>query len=250
MNYGLKLEAIVIEKDYILGGYGSLGGVVLQENGDWSEFLPTKELQATQVETFACTVFGTLSAVETLINRIEGKEKNYSDRWAAWNSDIGPGGASPSKTCEHIRLAGAPFEIKWPITQDIHTWEDFYKTPPPALFRDARTDFLEVYDFKHEYVPTDRESIKQALKLSPVCLAVTAWHSKEGVYYTPAGIQANHWVMCYGFDEEKQAFKIFDTYDSVLKLYIGEIAQAKRFQLLPAQKKTSLWQKIKELLGL
>ena len=69
--------------DFIFGA-GKIPEVVLQPNGDWTDFLTTKEFQAPyNFETYACVTFTILNCIEILIKRQYGIEKNYSDRFLA-----------------------------------------------------------------------------------------------------------------------------------------------------------------------
>src|SRR3990167_9548677 len=128
-NYGLVID-VPREGNYVLGGLSKLGRQVIQANGQWDEHLPAIELQALGVETYACTVFGTLSACEILAKKQYSQDENWSDRWLAWNAGINPPGASPHTTAEYLRKGGSPMQDKWDYTPDINTWDKFYETPP------------------------------------------------------------------------------------------------------------------------
>jgi hypothetical protein len=227
-NYGLKLEPIKIGQDYVFGAFNSLPKIVLRHNGQWDNFLVTKEIQNVgNIETQACTVFGTLNCAETLIKRLYTKEENFSDRWLAYNAGVRrETGGSPHTVAENLRKLGCPFQSSW----DINLSEDFYKTPPEKLMDEAKIDFP--YAFSHEYVGTSITEIKNALKYSPLGCAVSAWYQRpDGIYYSPKGTTNNHWVMIYGYDDEKRAWKVFDSYDQYHKLYSfdAEISMAKRY---------------------
>src|SRR3990167_3107700 len=85
------------DQDYVLGGEVSLGGEVLMPNGHgWGNFLPEVEIQnANNIETYACTSFGTLSAFE-ILGRKYGLNFNFSDRHSAITS-----GTDPYRSEEH-----------------------------------------------------------------------------------------------------------------------------------------------------
>lgn len=229
--YGYVAEPIKINEDYVFGSVLSpTPKTILQPNGDWTEFLPTDEYQnLNRIETQACTSFGTLNCVEILIKRVMGQQFNYSDRWSAWNSGTtATGGNTPQRVAETLRKTGVPFQGKWDFTPDIDTPEKFYQNPPVKLFDDAKKDFS--FSFSHEYVPSSKEMMLQALKLSPLGIAVSAWNVENGIYIS-AGMPNNHWVCCYGFDKEKDAFKVFDSYDGSRKLYKGDISVVKRYSV-------------------
>ena len=233
-NYGFKLPEIKNE-DYVFGGLGSLPKIVLQQDGQWDSFLVPKENQNLfGVETYACTCYGSLSAIEILINRLYGKVENFSDRFLSWASGIDwrTGGGDPQRAIETLRKGGVPHQEYWDFTPDIKSTEDFYKNPPTKLLEQARDDFLKPYFFQHEYVNTSLGDLKEALRYSPLALSVSAWYSKDGIYNSN-GNENNHWVVCYGYDDTKRAWKIFDSYENNLKLYSyeGLIRVAKRFYI-------------------
>lgn len=248
MAYGFKADPIVFGKDFVLGGYGSLGGEILREDGDWSDFVPVDEIQKlSNGDPQACTIFGTLNCVETLIDAKYGSGYNYSDRWLAWNSGTDRTGNTPQKVAETLRKAGVPFQSFWDVTPEVTTFESFYKNPPPTLFEAARTDFLYIWDFKHEYVQPTKQDILKALQYSPVGIGVTAWYeNRDGIYYSPKGTINNHWVMCYGYDASKDAFKVFDSYDATHKFYKADalIEQAKRYSIEKRTEALTWWDKL------
>ena len=230
-SYGFKPDKKNPE-DYRFGAF--LPTETLQENADWSDYLPVKEVQNINlIETQACTSFATLNCLETLIRRQYNEEINFSDRWSAWNSGTDPyGGNTPNQVAETLRKAGVPLQDKWDF-KDIDSPEEFYENPPAKLFEQARADFIEPYAFKHEWVDTDKESIKQALKCSPLGVSVYAWLANGEVYYKPKGTRDNHWTVLYGFDDEMGAWKIYDSYDNEFKLYSygADIEFAKRYYI-------------------
>ena len=216
-NYGLIIDERKPE-DWIMGGTGNLKGVVLQENGQWDEFLPLFEAQYNPVETFACASFGTLNAIEILLKRMFGYEENYSDRFLAKVSGTDPKiGNSPQTVAEYLRKIGVPLQSKWDFTPDIDTSEKFYAPIPAKLFDYAKEDFTNKFIFKHQYVNGNPEDIKAALRYSPVAISVTAWYEEDGVFVQRG--TDNHWVVCYGYDDAKQAYKVFDSYNTI---YSGE----------------------------
>jgi len=244
-NYGLKLKPIE-DGAYLGGTFLELPKEVLREDGQWDEFLPERELQSKQVETQACTAFGSLSACEMYVKRKFNDKRNWSDRWLAWNSDIGPQGADPHQTIETLRKGGSPNEDKWPFEEKIKSWEEFYQTPPANLIEKAREDFLDIYEIKHEYVPIDE--LKEYLKYSPLGIGVTAWYEKgnSGIYYSPKGLKNNHWCVLFGYDDNLKSWKVFDSYDNYVKLYSYNslISVAKRFYITKKSPKLNWFTKL------
>lgn len=67
MNYGFKQPEIKVE-DHIFG-VANLGQI-LNETGQWDRWLPETEYQARFFETQSCTSYGTLSAIEIMLNML------------------------------------------------------------------------------------------------------------------------------------------------------------------------------------
>lgn len=231
-NTGLVFNKKKDPRAYVLGG-GSLPEVVLKEDGQWDLWLPTAESQDINFETYACTVYGSLNAVEMLIKRITNFEQNFSDRFNFILAGIKPPGADPHDTLESIRERGVIDEELLPRTKTLAE----YKKPNPMT-----PDLLEKgmefpYEIKHEYLwrgnPTKLEKlnlIKNALRFSPVCVSVTAWHEKNGVF-VDNGKPNNHWTLVFGYTS--RGLKVFDSYDKHVKIlsFDHNIQVAKRFHL-------------------
>lgn len=249
-NYGFKPD-VIKETDYYLGG-GFIGTKEINPLGDWTESLPQKEIQCRDnVETMACTSFGTLNILETLISFLFKEDKNFSERYTAILSDTTEQGNSPQKVVEAILSFGLIDEEILPFT-DIKSWDEYY-SPKPMDKKYIRIGkkFLEEYNIKHEWVfkggtvEEKQKAIREALKRSPVGVSVCAWVANEkGVYYK-TGID-NHWTMCYGIDDSGD-YKIYDSYDNTLKIYSkdSDIAQAKLYWIIKKEfKKKNVFEKI------
>lgn len=218
-NYGLVINP-PSETDYVFGA-SAFPSEVLEPTGQWDKDLPVFESQAfPNFEPSSCASGGTLNAIEVLIKRMMAEE-NFSERWLAWNSGTTEIGNDPQVVAEFLRKVGTPFEERWKI-RDATSFEDFYKAPPAKLFDYAKEDFLNRFNFKHYIVPNEIETIKEALTHSPLGMSVAAWYEIGGKFYKPDGTWDNHWVLCYGWDDEKKAWKVFDTYDMEKKLYSFE----------------------------
>lgn len=215
-----------IEKeDYQLGGYSKLPTEVLQENQDWTPYLPKKELQNKGFETSACVTFTTLNCIEILIKRKYGIETNWSDRFLACASGTDKGGNSPKQVAETLRKLGCALEEQYPF--EASSYKDFYKLIPPKMYELAKEFFK--YSFQHEYV--SGKDIDEAIKYSPLLISVSAWHKKNGLFYRPEGYRDNH-ATTY-VKREPDSRKVFDTYDSHLKsIHLDALPQvAKRFHI-------------------
>lgn len=210
-KYGFKLDKRKPE-DYIFGG-GNVPMEKLVEDGNWQDFLPVKEFQnLNNVEPYACVPFTVLNCVETLIKKKYGEERNYSDRFLAYVTDTKNGGSSPHECAEFLRKLGVPTQDEWPFDEAINTSEKFFAKPEPKIYELAR-EFNEEWSFKHEYVENKPEAISEALKCSPLLISVTAWFSRNGLYYKPNGRRDNHATTMF-YERAGEFRRVFDSYDS------------------------------------
>lgn len=210
-GYGLILEQPVPNKDFVFGGYGTLDGQVQVADGDWTYWLPEPELQdANKFEPNCCVSEALLNVVETAERKEYGLSANYSDRFLATASGTNPKqGNSMNTVTETLRKKGCVLETEWPFKAT--TLEEFYSHLPQRLYTLALR-FTAAYNFGHEYVPPNAESLMEALKYSPLLFSTYAWTSNNfGIYYRPAGFSDNHAVTCYGY-QKGEYWKIFDSY--------------------------------------
>lgn len=212
-NHGFIVDDIVDGDHYILGGYKSIGGAVLNPSRDWTKWLPIKpEYQnLNNIEPFACTNFGTLNCVEILINKLIAEQRDYSDRYFAKTSGTDPalGGNSPHMAAEYLRKNGVVLQSKW--TNDVKTLDDFYAAVPGDLYLSAR-DFNIEFEFGHEWIIPDAKTIYDGLQFSPIGFSVFAWEKDpNGIYYKPVGQSDTHWCSLVGAEWGKY-WLILDSY--------------------------------------
>jgi hypothetical protein len=202
-NYGLIVDPIQPE-DFLLGSDQSLGAkygadVYLNETGDWTRYAPSTEDQSTKNgDTYACVSFGTTNAIE-MIARARGfnDSLNLSDRFLAVMSGTEPGkGNSPKNVADFLKPRPLTRDWYWTVNEkdwpDVNTVEEFYYHPPTHL-KQLATALGAEFEFSYQYVPNNPSSIKAALRISPVCIAVTAWVEKDGVYVR-GNFSENHWT--------------------------------------------------------
>jgi len=249
-NYGFIKDERQAD-DFVFGGRGSLPRDVLNPTGSWFNYLPTKEFQdINNVEPYACVSFTTLNAIEILIRFQYGREENYSDRFLAKISDTQiKMGNSPHKVGEYLRKAGAVEESLWPFTSK--SFDEYYEPVPPALHAIAR-DFLDKYEFKHEYVDTDTETLQNALKHSPIGISVPAWYMDDnGHFYKPEGIRDNHFTTLIDCKKDEY-WEVFDSYDMAIKKVSWDnvFEVAKRYYIKERTKPLSRWERFLRLFNL
>lgn len=210
-KYGLKLNKKKDPRAYKFGG----GNVPMEylTDGDWSPYLPVKEIQNLNgIEPYACVPFTILNCLEILVKRLYGEDRNWSDRFLAYVTDTRNGGSDPHECAEFLRKLGVPPEEYWPFDGKINTTEKFFAKPEPKIYEIAR-EFLEEFDFRHEYVSNKHEAISEALKCSPLLISVYAWHRNSDIYYKPSGKKDNHATTMFQESVGRHR-RVFDSYDS------------------------------------
>lgn len=237
-DYGL-IEDIQELSAYIFGD-NNVPYIPYQLDGNWEPFLPVFERQRITFESYCCTVFATLNAIETLYKRLYGEEPNYSERYTAILSGLtGNGGTDPQVPCESVRHDGVVSQSVLPMTG---TREAFFNTGSiTASTRAKGQDWLNTHDMKHDWVwkgsrPENYiELLRKALQTSPLLVSVSAWQEVDGVYVSEGNVN-NHACMLYKIDDEGYPW-VYDSYSNSKKKLSKDhnIRRAKRFHL---QKKT------------
>lgn len=198
-------------KDLVFGSKRRLGGLPLNSTGQWDASLPPEEHQKQFLETSACVSFNTLNPVEILELHEYGEKANYSDRFLAKMSGTTKEGNDPHTVGETLRKKGCVIQEDWPWTEDLNRWDEFYSDIPDEV-KTLALAFKAKYDFGHQYVNTDPQTMMTALMYSPLGVDVFAWGfpDSEGIYHRE-GRQSGHWTVVYGYEYGKY-WKCFDTY--------------------------------------
>lgn len=242
-NHGLIISDIVESEHYILGD-GCLPKDVLMPNGHgWGDFLPKFERQSNdKLETMNCSNYGTLHAIVTLGKKKFGAQfqTDLSERYTGVMTGTTQYGNDPHKVIEIIRnTSGLIPEVYLPFDAKIMTWDQYYSPRPMSpSYISVGISWLKKYKLGHEWVfvkqdtlKTKQSSIKEALKYSPIGIAVYAWslHS-DGLYYQDG--TPNHWVELYDY-VDGQYWLVFDTYDASTKkvAWDTDFVLAKRYSL-------------------
>lgn len=211
MNYGYKKPVFDFTKDYQLGGFTKVPAEILRPDGQWDAYLPTDEFQSLHFETNNCTAFATTNCIEAIMRR-RMNPSNYSDRFLGIVAGTTEEGNDPNTVAEAWRKNGAVDENDLPMTQ---TLAEYYKPRPMTEpYVSKGKDWLAKWKLRHEYVPGDAASMKEALTYSPLGAAVSAWSQVNGLYVRFR--EDNHWITIYGYEDGKY-WKAFDSYDNTHK---------------------------------
>lgn len=245
-NYGFKKPEIKSE-DFILGA-SQVPEEVLQPDGQWTNYLPTEEIQARgNFDTQNCTAFGSNAALEIYFKRKFFLDVNFSDRYLGIMAGTRPPGNDPGKVIEVLRkTAGCIDEMLMPFVEGM-TAEDYYSPDPPTPeARNKGREWLKKYYLRHEWVITPStpqnqvaDKLKQALKYSPLPIAVSAWSANEQGLYERFN-DDNHWTCLVGYVDGEH-WLVFDSYSPFLKklrwdfgftyakrIYVGAQEEAKQ----------------------
>src|SRR3990167_5913793 len=175
------IEDDIDERDWWFGAGKTLGDVV-RDNGDWRLYLPKFETQRKNgLETFSCTNFTTLNNLEILLEQKYGLESDFSERHNAKLSGTTKIGNSPHFAAQAVRHYGVINEDLLPFSPDIISLYDFYAEISKNLLAHGYR-WLAKWVFNHQWVPTTRGAILDALRFSPLGVSVYAWVERNGIY--------------------------------------------------------------------
>ena len=217
VNHGFLPDKI--EPDHYVLGAKQLPEEVIRPDGQWDDFLPAREIQRkNDLETMNCSNYGTLNALETLQIALYGEEKNWAERYLGVMSETTKEGNSPHKVAETIRNeSGCIPESILPFDDSIERWEQYYHPKPMTQnYISVGQQWLDYYEFGHEWVTPNSNNLMEALTLSPLGISVFAWQYRNGLYWKNPSDGDNHWVCLYGYVKGKH-WKVYDSYDDTTK---------------------------------
>jgi hypothetical protein len=183
---------------------------VLQKNGQYDPYLPEYEYQRfAWGDVMACVSYSLHNISETILKRKYNETWDFSDRFTAKMSGTTSSGNSMYAVIECFKKWFLSF-LMW--RNEVSSWNDFYKEVPESLKTIALSN-SKTFNVQYQWVePTSTENLKEALKYSPLWVAIYAYGPKvNGVYQRITGYMPNHCVMIYGWDEYGN-WKVFDHY--------------------------------------
>jgi len=193
INRGLdyiKEEADAEEKDYVMGADNDINWKVLQEDGNWLNSLPENEVQrGNNLETMGCTGYALLNILEILAKQKWGETWNLSDRYLNCMSNTGVNGNSMKTVLETVRKYGCVNESTFGWDRNTFNWSQYYTKPNQSII-DQGIAWTKKYSFGYEKVWNSDNSLREAIKYSPLYIAVYAWYSRGALYYSVGN--ANH----------------------------------------------------------
>lgn len=230
-------------EDYIFGGH-KLPDEILQPDGNWTAWLPGKELQKrNNFESMNCVVYGVLNAFEILLKRMGEYETdfNFSERYVGVMAGTTKKGNTPRNVIDTIRKkSGVINEYLLPFDEDVRTWKQYYSPKPmKRKYKKIGRKWRKSHEIGYEFVP--RVSMVEALKRSPLGASVNLNYIHSKVKRSPD----NHWVTIVNCQQGKWWY-IFDHYDNVHKKVIWDydFSLVMRYHLKEVPYKESWWEKI------
>lgn len=246
---GYKMDA-PDERDDILG---AVSGPVVLPSGNWRTVSLPDEFQATHgFENYGCVSFSVLNAYEKLAKIVFGEDWNKAERFTYITSDTDPsGGNSPRKVADSVRHCGIIDEAELPFDDSIDTIEKFNSPKPlTEALKNKGKESLNNYDFRYNFLPktndlVSRETLREALKRSPVAIAVYAWAERDGIYVRPEGMTDTHLTLLENVKANDE-LEILDSYPPANKTLDKDfpIYTALGFRISKKIKSKTLWQKI------
>ncbi len=212
----------VTTPDNYIFGSGQLTGYMLRPSGQWP--IPNDdEIQARRFETNACTSFGTIHAVVSIFKELFKSDVNYSERFLAVGSGTDPakGGNDPHKVAEWARKNGFVDETVLPFDSTLNNLTEYYAPLTGGTLQKGR-EWLNKWTFKHDWLSDgsliDKETLKKALRYSPIGCACFAWcyDDEKDLYIRHEGKKDIHWIEICGF-KENEYWICVDSYPPFVK---------------------------------
>jgi len=190
VNYGLVPEELS-DKDYIMGASDdkiNWQKLKRADNPDWLEEAEQMihEVQKNRFfDSMGCTGYA-LNNIEEMLEIKKGYERiNRSDRFLNKMSGTTRRGNSMSNVLETRRNKGFVAEEDWPWDRQKFNWNDYYAAIPPSVTQKALHNNKK-YTFGYDGVWATRSMLNEALKYSPLYVALYAWYRKGMLYYSVA----------------------------------------------------------------
>lgn len=203
------------------GGISGIHKVVLQENRQWTPFLPVFETQALKHgDAMDCVTRSFENGGEVFLKRTTGREYNFSDRYLAIKSGTTAKGNTFENVAQAARKFGLALEETMPST-GIVSRETYYTDVPKEAEESAKA-FKEIFELNYEFIPDDAYTIWEALKYAPIQIGIYAYGLYKNGIYQASSRTPNHGVLCVGGEYEKYLL-IFDSYEDSSETHIGQV---------------------------
>lgn len=230
--------------DFIVSGESGIKYKEVLPSGDWTPYLPTKEPQFLNFETFSCVSFSAHNMIETQINYLvannlipQDKLKlmrdwgffdannkfNCSDRFTAKMSGTTKVGNTLKAVWDSINNNGLVPEAMW-SAKNLNSWEE-YMAEIPGSIKNFAKNILSILDFNYEWVVVgncgapDLALIRKHLKHAPMQTARPSCpKDANGVMQGCGTCEPAHATMLRGSEVYNLEFDSYEPYTRNLAL--------------------------------
>ena len=212
------------ERDHILGA--TIPWPVINESGQWREFVPVPELQRNKFgDVYGCVSFSYNNVHEFLHKKLYGTEINKSDRYIVVGSGTTPNQGNSKRTvAEWGRKNGWVVEERWPFNPEM-TIKEYYNNGkvPQELLEEGKKQSTQ-YEMGYQWLPDNSiNSIMDGLRYSPVQVDVERYAFNKNGHIINSGGGYMHEVIIFGrqsVDVDGKGENYFEGWDSENKQYI------------------------------
>lgn len=170
--------------------YGAVDKQVLMPERDWTYLQPECEIQKTEkVDLMNCVTQASINAISLILQKKFGIKENWSQRFTAKMSGTTTRGNSLYAVANSIRNDGIVLEVDWSYNK-MMSWMQYYAEPYYAVKQKGKKFILE-FDVSYEFIPTNKDTLKDALQYACPVVIGYAW-AKEGEVYKDYGYRPNH----------------------------------------------------------
>lgn len=221
---GALIVEAPLEQDHVLGGAIGDDFPILVEDGHWSPYQPTPELQKNRFgDNFMCVSYSNNNAHEFIHKRLFDEEINWSDIFLGKGSGTIRGrGNSKRAVAEWKRKNGFVTETRYPYTSSM-TLDQVYKPLTKSLLADGLKG-LEVFEFGYKWLSDNKpQTMLEGLKRSPLQVDVQwyAFNSKGQVIWNKQSPSYVHEVLIFDYIEGKE-WHVFDSEHNQYLKYVWD----------------------------
>lgn len=213
VNYGLLPEQ-EDARDYIMGASNDkINWKVIKQDSNWlpeAKQMINEVQRSGKLETMNCTRFALNNVIELLHLGKWGEVVNYSDRFPGDLQGTTRSGNSMRNQLECTRKYGLVLEKDYPWEKEKFNWAEYYARPPKAIM-DKGELWTKKYTFGYDAVWATKSMVIEALKYSPLYVALYAWYSKGNLYYSAGN--PNHASVIIS----REQFLNYDSYEPHIK---------------------------------
>lgn len=174
INHGLLPDQSPRPDDYHASGFSFVSFIERNPSGDWTNWLPTKEIQYGKEDSQSCVSFSACNSLEIQYKFLTGTELNFSDRWIAKMSGTTRLGNSLGVVADTVRHYGMVAETSYPAPPNF-TFDEYHADIPPDLLAKLTAegqDFLSKWDIRFEYVSATKDEMMKHIKQSPLQIII------------------------------------------------------------------------------